>query len=58
MIGGTLLLGSIVGFAFGLLGIMAIVVRIIGEEKMLLHELEGYKEYREKVKYKFIPFIW
>lgn len=58
MIGGTLLLGSIVGFAFGLLGIMAIVVRIIGEEKMLLHELEGYKEYREKVKYKLIPFIW
>ena len=58
MIGGPLLLGSIVGFAFGLMGIMAIVIRIIGEEKMLLHELEGYKEYREKVKYKLIPFIW
>jgi protein-S-isoprenylcysteine O-methyltransferase Ste14 len=58
MIGGPLLLGSIVGLILGLLGIMVIVVRIIGEEKMLLNELEDYEEYREKVKYKLIPFIW
>jgi protein-S-isoprenylcysteine O-methyltransferase Ste14 len=58
MIGGPLLLGSIVGLALGLLGIIIIVARIFGEEKMLLHELEGYEEYREKVKYRLIPFIW
>jgi protein-S-isoprenylcysteine O-methyltransferase Ste14 len=57
IIGGPLLLGSIVGLIVGLLGIITIVVRIFGEEKMLLHELEGYEEYRKKVKYRLLPFI-
>lgn len=35
-----------------------IVIRIINEEKLLEAELEGYKEYKEKVKYRLIPFIW
>jgi protein-S-isoprenylcysteine O-methyltransferase Ste14 len=58
MIGGPLLLGSIVGLALGLLGSITIVARIFGEEKMLLQELEGYEEYRKKVGYRLIPFIW
>jgi protein-S-isoprenylcysteine O-methyltransferase Ste14 len=58
VIGGPLLLGSIVGLALGLLGIITIVARIFGEEKMLLHELEGYEEYKKKVKYRLLPFIW
>jgi protein-S-isoprenylcysteine O-methyltransferase Ste14 len=58
IIGGALLLGSIIGLALGLLGIITIVARILGEEKMLLHELEGYEEYRKKVKYRLLPFIW
>ncbi|MBQ7049287.1 MAG: isoprenylcysteine carboxylmethyltransferase family protein [Firmicutes bacterium] len=35
-----------------------IAVRIRGEEKLLEEELSGYKEYRKKVKYRMIPFIW
>lgn len=35
-----------------------IVVRIRGEEKLLEEELPGYKEYKKKVKYRMIPFIW
>ena len=35
-----------------------IAVRIIGEEKLLDSELVGYAEYKKKVKYKLIPFIW
>lgn len=35
-----------------------IIVRIINEEKVLTKELEGYKEYKTKVKYRLIPFIW
>ena len=35
-----------------------IVIRLIGEEKLLLKELPGYGQYREKVKYRIIPFIW
>lgn len=58
MIGGPLLLGSIVGLALGLLGIITIVVRILGEEKMLLQELASYEEYRQKVKYRLVPLIW
>lgn len=58
VIGGPMLLGSIAGLAVGVLGIIIIVIRILGEEKMLLQELEGYGEYREKVKYRLLPFIW
>ena len=58
IIGGSLLLGSIIGLALGLLGVITIVARIFGEEKTLLHELEGYEEYRKKVKFRLLPFIW
>lgn len=34
------------------------VVRIRGEEKLLTAELSGYEEYRRKVRYRLIPFIW
>jgi protein-S-isoprenylcysteine O-methyltransferase Ste14 len=33
-------------------------VRIIGEERMLVNELEGYEDYKKKVRYRLIPFIW
>lgn len=35
-----------------------IVVRLIGEERLLENELDGYKEYKKKVKYRLIPFVW
>lgn len=35
-----------------------IAIRIIGEEKLLDSELVGYAEYKKKVKYRLIPFIW
>ena len=34
------------------------VVRIRGEEKLLTAELSGYEEYKRKVRYRLIPFIW
>ena len=34
------------------------VVRIRGEEKLLTAELSGYEEYKRKVKFRLIPFIW
>jgi protein-S-isoprenylcysteine O-methyltransferase Ste14 len=58
MIGVPLLVGSLYGFLLSLIGILTIVVRIVGEEKMLIEELEGYNEYKQKVKYRLIPFIW
>lgn len=38
--------------------IAVIVVRIINEEKLLTKELNGYMDYKEKVKYRLFPFIW
>ncbi len=38
--------------------IAVIVVRIVEEEKLLCARLEGYEEYRQRVKYRLIPFIW
>jgi protein-S-isoprenylcysteine O-methyltransferase Ste14 len=37
---------------------VAIVVRIVNEEKVLTDGLEGYAEYKTKVKYRLIPFVW
>ncbi len=38
--------------------IPVIVVRIINEEKVLTAELDGYAEYKARVKYRLVPFIW
>jgi protein-S-isoprenylcysteine O-methyltransferase Ste14 len=57
-IGTPLLLGSIYGVLIGLIMILLLASRIIGEERMLVNELEGYEDYKKKVKYRLIPFIW
>ena len=36
----------------------AIVIRLTDEEKLLTKELPGYAKYKQKVKYRIIPFIW
>jgi protein-S-isoprenylcysteine O-methyltransferase Ste14 len=56
--GAPLLLGSRYGFIIGLCLSIFFVVRIMGEEKMLLEELEGYAAYTKRVKYRLIPYIW
>ena len=35
-----------------------IVVRLKDEEALLTRELPGYAEYRQRVKYRIIPFVW
>ena len=35
-----------------------IVVRLTDEEELLTKELPGYAEYRQKVKFRIIPFVW
>lgn len=56
--GADLLLGSLAGLILNLITIILLVYRILGEEKMLAEELEGYEEYKKKVAYRLIPFIW
>ena len=38
--------------------VVVIIVRIKSEEKILEAELEGYSEYKKRVKYRIIPFVW
>ena len=53
-----LVLGSPISFAILLLYLPIIAKRMKNEEEVLLRGLEGYAAYREKVKYKVIPFVW
>lgn len=53
-----LVLASPFSFLIMLLYIPLIAKRIKNEEKVLEEGLVGYKEYKQKVKYKVIPFIW
>ena len=53
-----LILGSLYSFIIFLIYPFIISKRIKNEEKVLEENLKGYKEYKEKVKYKMFPFIW
>jgi protein-S-isoprenylcysteine O-methyltransferase Ste14 len=53
-----LVLGSVFSFAIFLVYPFIIAKRIKNEEELLEKELKGYKEYKEKVKYRLIPFVW
>lgn len=53
-----LVLGSIYSFVIFLVYPFIIAKRIKHEEEFLERELNGYTEYKQKVKYRLIPFIW
>ena len=53
-----LTLNSFISFIIFLMYPFIIVKRIKNEEEFLEKNLKGYKEYKKKVKYKLIPFIW
>ena len=53
-----LILGSMISFVVMLVYIPVINARIKNEEKVLSEGLPGYKEYKQKVRSKVIPFIW
>ena len=53
-----LVLGSVIAFVILLGYIPLIAKRIRNEEQVLERGLKGYREYRRRVKYKVIPFIW
>ena len=57
-VGAPLLLGSGFGLLPGLALTVLLMVRIRGEEDMLCRELEGYREYMQKVRYRLVPYLW
>lgn len=53
-----IILGSVYSFIIFLAYPFIIVKRIKSEEKFLEKELVGYREYKKKVKFRLIPFVW
>ena len=53
-----LVLGSILSFVIFLIYPFILIKRIHNEEEVLEKELDGYLEYKKKVKYKMFPFIY
>lgn len=53
-----LVLGSLISFLIMLFYLPIIAKRIRNEELVLEEGLPGYREYKEKVKYRLIPFLW
>ena len=53
-----IVLGSIYSFFVFLVYPFIIARRIKSEEELLEKELKGYRDYKQKVKYRLIPFIW
>ena len=54
----SLVLGSLPSFVIMLAYIPIIVKRISNEEKVLMNELYGYREYCNRVKYRLFPFVY
>jgi protein-S-isoprenylcysteine O-methyltransferase Ste14 len=57
-IGAPVLLGSLYGVLTGLALSLLLMARIVGEEKMLVRELDRYREYTKIVRYRLIPLLW
>ena len=53
-----LILGSLWGLIPFALYPVIIVIRILNEEKVLTEGLAGYAEYKQKVKYRLLPYLW
>ena len=53
-----LVLGSLYSFLIFLAYPFIIAKRIVHEEAFLEKELSGYREYKQKVRYRLIPYIW
>jgi protein-S-isoprenylcysteine O-methyltransferase Ste14 len=58
MVGIPLALGSYWGLVFVVPGLIVLASRIRDEEKLLQEELDGSREYTQKVRYRLMPCMW
>ncbi|PYK08444.1 MAG: isoprenylcysteine carboxyl methyltransferase [Verrucomicrobia bacterium] len=58
VIGPALWLGSYTAAVLAIVPIAVLAVRSVFEEQFLKRKLQGYDGYREKVRYRLIPFLW
>jgi len=58
ILGMPIALGSWISLIPAAIGVLALIIRIKFEEEMLIKGMDGYIEYRTRVKYKLIPKIY
>ena len=58
MLGTPLALDSYWGLVVVIPAVLVLGIRILDEEKMLTDELAGYREYRQRVRYRLMPNVW
>ncbi len=56
--GSTMILGSMYGFITAIATLLVLGIRTWLEDRDLATELDGYQAYRERVRYRLLPFIW
>ena len=56
--GFPLALGSYWGLLAVVPGLLMLVIRIQDEEKLLVEQLDGYREYAQKSRYRLVPYMW
>jgi protein-S-isoprenylcysteine O-methyltransferase Ste14 len=57
-IGIPMVLGSLWGFIPSIISIVLTLIRTSLEDKTLINELSGYREYSQKTRYRLFPFVW
>lgn len=57
-VGAPLLTRAATALAVGVLLVIVLAVRIVGEEKLLVRALPGYEEYRKRVRWRLVPFMF
>jgi protein-S-isoprenylcysteine O-methyltransferase Ste14 len=58
VIGIPLALGSWWGLAIIAVTLPVLIWRILDEEELLKKDLQGYREYAQKVRYRLVPYLW
>jgi protein-S-isoprenylcysteine O-methyltransferase Ste14 len=58
IVGIPLWLESYAGLLLALVPIGALVLRIFIEERFLRRQLEGYEDYRKRVRFRIVPCVW
>jgi protein-S-isoprenylcysteine O-methyltransferase Ste14 len=58
LLGAPLLLGAATALGVGAALSVLLAIRSVDEEKLLTNELPGYDEYRRRVRYRLLPWVW
>jgi protein-S-isoprenylcysteine O-methyltransferase Ste14 len=58
MLGIPLALGSWWGLLMLVPGVLVLIWRILDEERFLSENLPGYRDYKDSVRYRLVPFVW